>query len=415
MDEWSEPDPRGVRSRALDVGARATLRGRRRRRNFTREASAAAAWPVDWRELARSWLSGGETLRWITLVKRAGPGRVATAQELLDALLSAGWIELDEKREPGGRWVPVQITIIDLERCRETLGLPNRARETAAWAEARAQVLSESLLADAARQLDDLAPALALRRHRWLHALDRWSVERRSGTRRDFAYFASGQTKGIPAADWVWLAAVVDLNAFAVDPHTPLLLIRGPLSLILPGGRLDLGATPDFNGLTPASLAACRSVEGGVEHYRLIENQTSFEHACHAARADGAVVWLPGQPPGWWREAMSQLLALCPAPALIEADPDPSGIAIACEAGRLWTHCGLSWSADNMTAATLDRLPHVQPLTEADAMQLDRLLHTDMPQALMELALSMRRRGVKGEQEGLRIAIEADGKATLNP
>ena len=126
MDGWSAPDARGVQTRTLDVGARATLKGRRLRRNFTRSDGAAATWPSEWTALARDWFAQGATMRWATLLKRAGPARVATAQELLQALLDAGWIALSERREPGGRWVPVQITVPALEACREALGLPNR-------------------------------------------------------------------------------------------------------------------------------------------------------------------------------------------------------------------------------------------------------------------------------------------------
>lgn len=408
MEDWSAPDARGVRAQALDVGARATLRGRRKRRNFTQDIHAAAAWPMDWRELARDWFGGGDMLRWSTLLKRAGPSRVVTATELLDALLFAGWIEMDEKRESGGRWVPAQILLLDLERSREALGLPNRERLAANWAEIRARRLDEPTLADAATQLDHLAPALALRRYRWLTELDRWCLERRSGTRRDFAYFASGHTKGISEADWNWLASALDLTALGIDPHTPLLLIHGPLCLVLQSGRLDLSAAPDFLGITPASLSACVAVQGQVERYRLIENRTSFEHACRAAAPSEAVIWLPGHPPGWWRESMARLLQLHPAPAVIEADPDPAGIAIACEAGEVWTQRDLAWATHNMDAAVLDRLPRVQALSDVDRVQLENVMRSELPPGLRALGRAMLTLGIKGEQEGLVPPVEAE-------
>lgn len=409
MKGWSEPDARGVRTQTVDVGARATLKGRRNRRNFARHERATTTWPSDWRELARDWFGSGQTKRWNTLLKRAGPARVSTALDLLDALLVAGWIELAERREPGGRWVPVLITIPEIEACREVLGLSNRDHIAADWAAARTQLLVLPELVGAARQLDALAPTLALRRHGWLAALDRWHAERRNGTRRDFAYFATGLTKGIPEADWNWLAACLDLNALGIDPHTPLLLIRGPLELIFKTGRVALGATPDFQGLTPAMLTACSSVSGPVEHYRVIENQTSFEHACRAAAPSEAVVWVPGRPPRWWCRAMTRLLSLSPAPAVIEADPDPYGIAIACEIGTLWTAQNLPWSTRNMDVATLDRLPGTQTLSEFDRAQLESLLSTPLPATLRDLALAMRARGIKGEQEGLRGTSKAQG------
>ncbi len=402
MDDWSAPDARGVCTQTLDVGARATLRGRRRRRSVRRVDDAAATWPADWRDLARDWFSSGARLRWDSLLKRAGPTRVATAAELLDALLVAGWIVLDERREPGGRWRPLQVEVLALEASREALGLPNRERLAADWAQARNLPLTDPALAAAAAQLDALAPALALRRQRWLLALDRWQAGRCSGTRRDFAYFASGHTKGIADADWAWLDTALALDSFGIDPHTPLLLVRGALSLLFDAGRIDLATMPDFAGITPATLVACRAVAGTITHYRLIENRTSFEHACRAPAHTEALIWLPGNPPQWWRDAISRLLALHPAKALIEADPDPAGIAIACSAGRLWAEKGLRWEPANMDPAALDRLPQTQALTAADHAELERLLAAHLPPALHVLAQVLRERGIKGEQEGLR-------------
>tara|TARA_R110000822_G_scaffold86989_5_gene202254 strand:- start:7026 stop:8261 length:1236 start_codon:yes stop_codon:yes gene_type:complete len=411
MDGWSAPDARGVQTRTLDVGARATLKGRRLRRNFTRSDGAAATWPSEWTALARDWLAQGATMRWATLLKRAGPARVATAQELLQALLDAGWIALSERREPGGRWVPVQITVPALEACREALGLPNRDHLASDWHTAQAQTFGRAVLTEALHTLQGHAPSLALRRHGWLTSLDQWCDQQRSGTRRDFAYFATGLTKGIPDADWRWLAECLDLGALGIDAHTPLLLIHSPQTLIFPHGRLSLGTTPDFHGLTPATLAAARAVAKPVAHYRIIENQTSFEHACRSAAPDEAVIWVPGRPPRWWCDMVGRLLRLSPAPAVIEADPDPYGIAIACEAGALWAAQTLPWCTHNMEAQALDRLPRTQALTELDRQQLDSLLRTPLPATLRDLALAMQARGLKGEQEGLRSRSVADTRA----
>ena len=329
------------------------------------------------------------------------------ASDLLEAMLAAGWVEVDERREPGRRWVTAQVSIIDVESCREALGLVNRDRLDAEWQRARSAVPGRSELAGLAAGLDALAPAFALRRLRWLHALDRWCAQERTGTRRDFAYFASGLTKGIPDSDWNWLAESLDLNALGVDPHTPLLLVHGPIRLKFGAAWMHLDAAPDFMGLTLSTLATSEMAEAAVERYRVIENRTTFEHACRAARAQEAVIWVPGHPPRWWRDALMLLLRLCPAPVVIEADPDPSGIAIACEVGAVCTDNALSWSTHNMDAAVLDALPRLQSLSDADRRLLESLLADPLPPGLRELALAMQRRGVKGEQEGLRIGQRA--------
>ncbi len=403
IEDWSGPDARGVRTRVRDVGASVTLRGRRDRRRFDQDFDAVALWPAPWRDLARDWLAGAERLRWSTLLKRAGPQRIAAAHEVLDALLAAGWIELDERRGTGGRWVAQGLAILDLERCREALGLSNREQLAMQWEQARNWRLDATELCEAARGLECLPLPLALRRHGWLVALDRWTADRRYGTRRDFAFFASGQTKGIPEADWKWLADAVDLGGLGIDPHTPMLLIRAPLRLVLPTGSLALDAAPDFIALTAATVAAAEAVEGRIARYRLIENRTTFEHACRELVADEAVIWIPGRPPRWWRDAVSHLLRVCPAPALIEADPDPAGIAIACEAGEVWSLQCMSWSPHNMDRGVLDRLPATQPLGSWDIEQLDRLIGTPLPALLRELVLAMRERAIKGEQEGLTV------------
>ncbi len=55
-----------------------------------------------------------------------------------------------------------------------------------------------------------------------------------------------------------------------------------------------------------------------------------------------------------------------------------------------------------MDVAALDRLPETQTLSDFDLAQLEGLLSTPLPATLRDLALAMRVRSIKGEQEGLR-------------
>lgn len=389
--DWSSADARGIRTRTIDVGAKSTLRGKRQRRADAVDADACATWPEDWRALAREWLADSASRQWRTLLGIAGPTRAAMAPELLDALLVAGWVTLDEKREDG-RWVCVRAEFRELERLRERLGLPNRDRLATQHQALLDRRFDDAALDAATQDLASLAPALAIRRHSLLVRLADWIAERRSGTRRDFALFATGDTKGITDADWNWFGETLALADFGIEAHTPLLLMRAPLAI---------AAVPDFIGLTPATITAGSGLQGRVPRWRLVENRTSFERAAKRYGAEDGVIWLPGYPPGWWMKVVAQLLAQHPAPASIACDPDPAGIEIALTAASLWESAGLSWEPWQMQADVLDRLPTTKPLTEVDRALLARLRGRPLPDTLRDLAQAIGERQVKGEQEGL--------------
>ncbi len=389
--DWSSADARGIRTRRLDVGAKSTLRGKRQRRADALNPEACAFWPEDWRGLTREWLARGEAPQWRTLLGIAGPGRAAMAPELLDALLDGGWITLDEKREDG-RWAPIRATFREFERLRERLGLPNR-QQLAEQRQALLEAHFDDVALEAAMQgLAAMSAALAIRRHALLEALASWIADQRSGTRRDFALHASGNTKGIADADWNWLASSLTLADYGIEAHTPLLLIRAPLGIT---------AVPDLVGLSPATIAAGIGLQGSVLRWRLVENRTSFERAARRYGHEDGVIWLPGYPPEWWKQSVAQLLSRYPAPAWIACDPDPAGIEIALAAGALWQTAALAWQPWRMEAAALDQLRSRKPLTDDDRSRLLRLLSTPLHAGLRALAETMLERGEKGEQEGL--------------
>jgi len=401
MDEaWSPPDGEGISTLTVPVGATSTLRGRRRRRGAGSHPEAVSTWPAEWRELAARWLKGGERRRWTTLIRLAGSHHTSLAQHLLDALLHAGLVEVEESRHHA-TWEVRWVRFTGGGALREALGLPDRAAEAAAWEAAAATPLTDSRLAIARTSLDRLPPATALRRLALLRALERWSAEERFGTRRDFALFARGHTKGITAGEWQWLAATCDLARLAVADHTPAIRLAAPLTLRTESGRLELAATGEWLGLTPATVAATVATEGTIESWRLVENRTSFERVARRHGGRAAVVWLPGYPAPWWCEAIAHLLHLAPAPAWIACDPDPAGIQICLHAARLWEAAGLAWRPWHMDEASLDRLPVRLPLTEGDQRLLDRLAEQPLPAELAALAAAMRERGEKGEQEGI--------------
>lgn len=353
-----------------------TVAGRNRRRRQTETAPAPVdAWPPAWRNLAVRWLRrNAARARWETLLAAAGNEGYETAHDLLATLLDSGWIAVEE-RWRDARWQAVWIEFIDLPALRRALDLPEPGAKKAAQEAARAELLV---------------------------ALEHWRdnpARPAQATRRDFAQFARGDTKGITAAEWEWLETQADLAACGIGGHTPLLCVAAPLALVGDRGRIDLNAAPDFVGLSLATLETVAQAESAVRQWTLIENRTSFERCARARSATEGALWLPGFPPGWWQTAIARLLALAPAPARIACDPDPAGIEIALCAGRLWESARLDWQAWRMDAADLAALPVRKPLSERDRDRLAALLASDLPDSLRELAEALWQGGEKGEQE----------------
>ncbi len=400
-DAWSAPDAAGISTRPLDVGAVSTLRGRRLRRAFPPAPAGLDAWPADWRALLGEWLGrGAAQRRWDSLLKQAGNARYSLAETLRDALLAGGWIETEE-RFAGGHWRTAALTFLDPGAARAALGLPDPEARRAEWAAARAATRLPDELAELSAQLDGLPAQRALARLELLAALARWRSEGRSGTWRDFAQLARGGTKAITESEKNWLAEGLDLEAWGISAHTPLLFLAAPLSLHAAGWHLDLAGLPDFIGLTPTTINALESLEGEIGAWRLVENRTSFERVAARHGHQDGVVWLPGFAPSWWKTCLAQLIDLRPVPALIACDPDPAGIAIALDVATLFTTAGLPWEPWRMAAADLAALPRRLPVCEADKRQIDTLLATPLPETLRQLLRWIVEHGEKGEQEGL--------------
>jgi hypothetical protein len=354
--------------------------------------------PDNWRQLLKRWVRRGGDSRWETLKGDAGVGRQGLAQALLDWLLDNGWVVLTEKFERA-EWWPYRVQFQEPAILRGALGIADTDAISANWQIHRDALPPETPLLDA---LDALPPRTALARADLATALARWQLEQRSGTQRDFALFARGTTKAVTATEWAWLATATDLAEWGIERHTPLLLVAAPVTLHLPQGALDLAACADFSALTPATLAAASSADGIPARWHLVENRTSFERVARNRAPDAGVIWLPGAPPGWWREAAAHLLTLAPAPAAIACDPDPAGVAIALQAGALWQAAGLDWQPWHMNVATLQSLPSHSSLNDWDCARIAQLLLTPgLPATLNALLDYMQEHKVKGEQEGI--------------
>lgn len=354
--------------------------------------------PDDWRQLLKRWVRRGGDSRWETLKGDAGVGRQTLAQALLDWLLDNGWVALIEKFERA-EWWPHRVRFQEPATLRAALGLADADATAASWQTLRDALPPDTPLLDA---LDALPPKTALARADLATALDRWQLEQRSGTQRDFALFARGATKAVTPAEWAWLATEIDLAEFGIERHTPTLLLASSMTLQFEAGQWPLAAAADFVALTPATLLGVTCISHAPAEWLLVENRTSFEREARARKADTAVVWLPGHPPGWWRDAMRRLLERAPAPARISCDPDPAGIEIALAARQPWEDAGLAWTPWKMDAASLAALPARQPLNEWDRSRIDSLRKQEaLPEAFLGLLAEMEQRGEKGEQEGL--------------
>lgn len=374
-----------------------TLSKTRRQRVAEQPPRGLDTLPDDWRSLLKRWVRRGGDRRWETLKGDAGVGRQNLAQVLLDWLLENGWVVLTEKFERA-EWWPYRMQFQEPAKLRAALGIVDADMAVANWETARSALPPDTPLLDA---LDTLPPKMALARADLATALARWQLDQRSGTQRDFALFARGTTKAVSEAEWNWLNDAVNLAEWGIERHTPLLLLAAPIALQLPRGELNLAACTGFAALTPATLATAASAKGALACWHLVENRTSFERVARTLAPDAGVIWLPGFPPTWWREAIRHLLTLVPAPAAIACDPDPAGVAIAVQVGTLWHAAGLDWHPWHMEIATLQGLPSLSPLNAWDQMRITQLAQSPLPNSLSTLLAYMLEQNVKGEQEGI--------------
>jgi hypothetical protein len=370
------------------------------RKRYTRQVHGSPTeLPGEHIDLLRRWIKPRQVRRkWSALLADAGGKHLEAALKLADWLLRHGWSVQYEKRS-GSRWETTWLEFPRLDALREIFQLPDPRQLASDWASANAYRFDAADLAAAHSALASLPLARRLQRFSLLKSLELWRVEERQGTRRDFSLLARGDSKGVTAAEWNWLAAAVDLERSGIFEHTPHLLVAGPIRLHTGSGIIDLNASADWAALTPETLATARYIEGQPRVWRLVENLTSFERSARQRSPDMAVVWLPGFPPGWWQESMRHLLVGAPAPAEIACDPDPAGIAIALQAAKLWEAASLPWMPFAMRRDDLLAASQRKPLTEHDRQQLTQLLSGTLPPVLRQLATTLHELGEKAEQE----------------
>ncbi|CAM3635366.1 hypothetical protein [Roseateles saccharophilus] len=371
--------------------------------------AAEPVWPgslapldEDEKALLLDWLrDSADTRKWQALLETAGTARIDLAGRLSDKLLSKGMATRKETFEQG-RWRPALLCWVELEALQAALGLPTRSARDARRAalSARLEVLmGNELVGEAAQALAEsgMATAAAEARAALLDALLGWVADGETGLRRDFA-LRLGHTKAVGDGEWQWLERHFDLPALGIGSFAPQLTLAGQLSLHWGQGlRLDMGVAA-FITLPVASMASLENVTP-PRHWWLIEGRASFEKQAARCEPGVALVWIAGRPTHAWAAAMTRLLQLAPAPAVISADADPAGIEIALSAAQPWKAAGLPWTATAMEPERLDR-PGLQPLGRYDLEVLARLAERALPPELVALRDALSERGVKAEQEG---------------
>lgn len=335
--------------------------------------------------------------------KIAGLPRKILLEDLLEWLIQSGWVIVYEMRR-NGEWWPYKIDWQHYSKIRQEFGLPDSGQLAQDLEVLLSQLylMGEGDLEVAAciNKLSEMPIQRALSRGNLLFKLLQWSSEQRSGTYRDFALYARGDTKAVTASEWSWLNDELELINYGIQQHIPLLLLAADIHLHNERGEINFAAFSDFAALSPATISSASSIQGQVARWRCIENRTSFERVAKQRVLGEAVLWVPGFPPTWWQSAVQQLLAYCPAQADIACDPDPAGISIAQQVIRLWQSQGLDACPWKMQISDLESAAQRKSLNTFDLKTLDFLLqdHSLHPEFRL-LAQYMQSNKVKAEQE----------------
>jgi hypothetical protein len=210
MSPWSRPDANGIR---VSTDRRRT---RRLRRSDTQNAAVVGAWPLEWRTLTIDWLrTGGTTILSKSLLKTAGNLR-HLAYEVMDALLEAGWVELEDQFTRNA-WIPHQLTWTDADALRSVLGIRRGDAERAARETALAEPPRDGRLRELHESLAPRSARIVVQRVPLIQRLDDWIAGEHTGTRSEFTQFARGDDASIADNEWEWLAEHTDLEALGIS------------------------------------------------------------------------------------------------------------------------------------------------------------------------------------------------------
>ena len=192
------------------------------------------------------------------------------------------------------------------------------------------------------------------------------------------------------------------LEAFGIHPKPRFVTLHGPLTLVYPSARLDLGAFPSAVSLTEPNLARATAVTTTARLCLTVENEDTF-HALAAAHPPGVLLVLTS----YAGSAVRTLLKALPdaLPMFHFGDADPSGSDILRDLRE-------------KSARDIQPLPvrhfsppgvvtRFRPFSPADQRLLGRLFDSNLPEgARAQLAAIKRAGGLQShEQEHIPVSV----------
>ena len=279
-------------------------------------------------------------MKWESLYTRGNKVPANAVEPLFQVLMQHGELEL-KRRAPHG-WQREAVRFTDPSRLRRELGIPEPDEAANELAERRAIEYAHPAL-DVARQgLDGTSPRTALARLEPLDALQKWHDAGRNRGHVDASRLRPVQSRQYQG-DYTGRVALARGAA-----RSCIARYRGAFTAAADRGALQPGMAARHAGPCghprfhwPAGRHACLDRGNSIASATMAasENRTAFEKVVTSSqgRCSGLATRVS---PSWWRDAMSRFLKLAPAAAMIACDPDPDGIAIALQAGALWSAAG---------------------------------------------------------------------------
>jgi hypothetical protein len=202
------------------------------------------------------------------------------------------------------------------------------------------------------------------------------------------------------APDWRGLSAAEVLRELNLVPNPGHLYLHGPWELVDQNGQLtDLAAFAPSVGLPAAQAAHLRGVQVAAPEVICVENPTSFYELIRASPEPLAAICLWGNP----SPACRHLLSCLPGAVALRvwADIDYGGLNILAQLRQQVRPDAAPYRMDVKTLD--DHARWARPLAPGDAKNLARLARRPVLADMWPLIDHMLRRGLKLEQEAIRL------------
>jgi hypothetical protein len=202
------------------------------------------------------------------------------------------------------------------------------------------------------------------------------------------------------APEWRGFSTAEVLRELNLVPNPGHLVLHGPWELAYEGGELSAlaGFSPSV-GVPAAQAARVRGVRVATAHVVCVENPTAFYELIRTSRDPLAAICLSGNP----SPACRHLLRRLPAEVGLRvwADIDYGGLNILAQLREQVSSAAVPYRMDVETLEAHARW--ARPLGPGDARNLARLARRAALADLQPLIEHMLRRGLKLEQEAIRL------------